>query len=330
MFKKNKFLKFSTGAALMASAPALLSFAGEGENYSANEIKKNKIQDQDSLTCLTVLKFALLGFTVIGLIIYGFAVAGRKAELKNLDEQIARENAIRTKREKLKEALKKQDELSEKVQAEEKERERIKPLNLQKFKENKIRELLEARNKKELIINKLNYLLCSGSGYLGKVSHLVDLCNYLILIGKKTVSEQEKGDLSKLREGIKNYAPVKRDGRYTTCISEASAEDLLKDVIGKFKNDDLRDINFIGKSLKNDKILMGNDTFDAKTFLVKGEYNEDYSALLNEFIKSLKDFNWEIKNWGWLKARATTFMEYLQEEKKHLQGMKDALKGGWY
>ena len=36
MFKKNKFLKFGSGAVLVASAPALISFAGKCKNEKSN------------------------------------------------------------------------------------------------------------------------------------------------------------------------------------------------------------------------------------------------------------------------------------------------------
>ena len=200
MFKKNKFLKFGSGAALMASAPALFSFAGEGKNYSDNQIQRNNIQDYDGLTCSTVVKFVLFGVTVIGLIIYGFAVAGRKVELDNLNKQVDRENAIRTQREKLNEALKKQGELLEKVQAEKKERDKVEFSNFEKLKDGEKEKLLKTR---KVIIIKLNYLL-GASGLLGKLSYLVDLCDYLALSAKEKLSEEDQEKSNNLKQRIQD------------------------------------------------------------------------------------------------------------------------------
>ena len=326
MFKKNKFLKFGSGAALMASAPTLVSFAGEGKNYSDNQIQRNNIQDYDGLTCSTVVKFVLLGVTVIGLIIWGIAVARRKVELDNLNKQVDRENAIRvdrenairTQREKLNEALKKQGELLEKVQAEKKERDKVEFSNFEKLKDGEKEKLLKTR---KVIIIKLNYLL-GASGLLGKLSYLVDLCDYLALSAKKELSKEEQEKSNNLKKLIQDCTFFK-DNSYCHVISEKKdAEMVLKDFISqRLKEEDLYDIASIENYFKNWSI----DTFDAETFLVKGERNRDYSTLLNEFIKNLGDFNWKVKNWRWLKAQATPFMEYLQKEKEHLEKMKKVL-----
>jgi|GEM_PF-6002075 len=310
----------------MASAPALFSFAGQ---------ERNNIQDEDGLNCSTVVKFALLGVTVIGLIIWGIAVARRKVELDNLNKQIDQkyldERTINTTREKLNEALKKQGELSEKVQAEKEKREQAQLLNLEEFKKNKKKELLEARNEtKGKIIDHLDYLLTNKYGILCKLSYLVDLCDYLTLSARKKLSKEEQEKSNNLMQRIQNYTFFK-DDRCCSYISKENAEPVLNNFISqKLKEEDLYDIAFIEDDLRNQNILMKGDTFDAETFLVEGERNGDYSTLLNEFIKNLGDFDWSVKNknWQWLKAQATPLMEYLQKEKKHLQGMKEALKGG--